>query len=293
LRVPWPLNDCTGFLYKEENGEFVPIGSSVYLVVQEGETIFSYQVTCKHVVRPLLDTGEAIYVRLNRSDRPSGVSYLELLGEWFFHDDPAVDLAVLHIQPTGEPFEVTLIGAGQLLTEERSRTKRHNVAAGDEVFFAGLFEPYHGHQRNLATYRFGHVALLPQEKIRGPFGDAEYFLLEALVFPFNSGSPLFSMYINPNGLIDYSIIGIVAGFFPDKQWVRTNEMGDIINFTHLGISTAIPSDKVHEILFLNEKLVDARRKRIRAGRVGNQQQPAGGLYPPAAPLPRKDARSAP
>jgi hypothetical protein len=260
-------------------GTYDAIGSGVYIVVSEGGAVFSYLVTCRHVVKPLIETGETIYVRMNRSDEPTGVKYLELLGEWFYHDDPAVDVAVIHLKPTGEPFEATLIGAEKLLTIETSTRTGHNVAEGDEVFFAALFEPYHGYERNLATYRFGHVAMLPKEEIPSPLGGmAEYLLLEALVFPFNSGSPLFSMYLRSARTLDYSIIGIVSGFFPEKERVMTNERGEVINFTHYGISTAIPSDKIHEVLYKNNKLVDDRKNKIRAGREAHQQEPAGGLY---------------
>lgn len=287
MRPPSGLRDCTAFLYREENGEFLPIGSGVYLIIPDGEHVFSYLVTCKHVVKPLLDTHEDIYVRLNRSDQPTGVEHNVYKGQWLFHPDEAVDLAVLSIQPEAAPFEVHLIDAKKLFTKQREMATHHNIGEGDEVFFAGLFRPYHGYERNLAAYRWGRVSLVTNEQIEGPYGFSDYMLLEMLVFPFNSGSPLFTSHaqvpqpkMNRPGIImlDYSIVGIASGFFPEKDAPLMNAVGDLVNYTHLGISTAIPAQKVWEILNMPE-VVKARKDKIRAGRNATKQEPAGGFYP--------------
>jgi hypothetical protein len=301
MRPPPFLKNCTAFLYQEENGTFVPIGSGVFLVIVEGPVVFSYIVTCKHVVKPLLDTGEPVYIRFNRSDRAIGVEYREAVGEWLYHENDAVDLAILRMsQPQHvDPLEAYAVDAGALLDAERMALTKHSIGEGDEVFFTGLFRPYHGEERNYPIYRHGHIALLTDEPIIGAYGPSDYILVEILAFPFNSGSPLFTFHIAPNANLQsqvvemiYSIVGIVAGFYPESERMRMNDSGDIVNFTHLGISSVIPAQRVWEILNRPE-VVQARKDRVDAGRKRNAPVPAGGgVYRPARLFTQGDMQQA-
>jgi hypothetical protein len=258
------LREISEFLYQEQNEELVPIGSGFSLVIVQKESTFWYLVTCKHIVKPLLDTGENIYARFNRSDEMA-VAAKPLQGNWHFHPDACVDLAVLQCPPGGGALEVIAMDADSLLTPNRSLVTGYTLKEGDGVFFSGLFEFYTGDRRNIPILRFGRVAMLTNENLPGKFGLARYHLLEIQAFPFNSGSPVFTMHPTVRG-VDHSIVGVIAGFFPERQRARITETGEPVVFTHLGISSAVPAEAVAEILN-SDALMRDREKGIGAGRI--------------------------
>jgi hypothetical protein len=260
-----PLRDTAVFLYQERNGRFEPIGTGFNLLVIQSEMTFWYMVTCRHVVKPLLDTNELVYTRLNRSDRRA-VAFEPLRGDWHFHPDPAVDLAVLGRPPGRGRLEVTAISVDALLTRQRSMATGYALSEGDEVFFSGLFESHMGEKRNMPILRFGHVSMVTDELIQGEYGMARYYLLEIQAYPFNSGSPVFVIHPTNSMQMEFSVAGVIAGFFPERQLPRIDETGRTIIFSHLGISSAVPADSVQEILNLAD-LKEARRKGMGAGRV--------------------------
>lgn len=276
MHPPDYFRDIAVFLYQEQNGDFVPIGTGFGMVVIEGDAIFWYLITCKHVVKPLLDTGEEVYGRFIQSGG-GAVDYGTLKGKWTPHPDPAVDLIVFHSPPEGNRLSATAFDMRSILTKERSLQMGHKVAEGDNVFFLGLFEPYTGAKRNMAIYRFGHVALIPEEPLNvSPFGLSDYNLIEIQAYPFNSGSPLFVELVNvKDGRSAFFLIGVIQGFYPEKQRTRLNAEGDVVVFSHLGISSAIPADKVWELLY-QEKLVKERQEKIWAGQRAKGPEPAGG-----------------
>jgi len=259
------LRQITEFLYQEQNRELVPIGSGFSVVIVEGESTFWYVVTCRHVVKPLLDTAESIYARFNRSDELA-VAAKPLQGDWHFHSDPCVDLAVLQRPPGGEALEVVAMGADALLTPQRSVLTGYALKEGDGVFFSGLFEFHTGEKRNIPILRFGRVSMLTDEPLPGKFGLSRYHLLEIQAFPFNSGSPVFAVHPTSSGGFDCSIVGVIAGFFPERQRARVTEAGEPVVFAHLGISSAVPAEAVVEILN-SDALREDREKGIGAGRV--------------------------
>jgi hypothetical protein len=111
MQFPPKLKDIVGFLYASHNGSFDPIGTAFFVFEYQADIGFYYLVTCKHVIKDFLDSGDIIHVRFNRNDG-EGVDYIPLPDDWIYHEDEAVDLAVLPWMPPEVPDESTVIWAG-------------------------------------------------------------------------------------------------------------------------------------------------------------------------------------
>jgi hypothetical protein len=272
MYIPTGMKDIANFLYREENREFLPAGTGFTLITIEGESIFSYIVTCKHVVKPILDDHEKVYVRLERSDQ-SKVEFRELPDDWIFHKDPSVDVAVHPHHPTGESFSLTAYPVDSLLTDKRLEELHHSIGEGNPIVFIGMFERYTGSTKNIPVVRFGNVAMVTGEKIRTDLGFAHQYLLECQAFPFNSGSPVFTPLVVETHL-EYFILGIISGFYPERQHVYVRDQGLTV-ISNLGISTAVPAQNIHDVLY-SEELVKSRQKKVWAGRMDKKPELASG-----------------
>jgi hypothetical protein len=264
MRVPEIFKNIVAFLCVEDNNRYAPIGTGFRIYLSEGDSVFSYVVTCRHVVQRSLDVREPIYVRLDRSDK-SGVDYRPLADGWEFHADPTVDLAVLPHEPKGEPFEFAALEVDGILSDDVLQEDPEAISVGDEAFFVGLFEPYYGYEKNVPIFRFGRLAMVTDEPIGTSGVYSERYLLEAQVYPWNSGSPVFMPFVGPDGQVVFQIVGVAAGFFPDRQreWISADGP---TRWMHMGISSVVPAGKIREIIY-NESLSSARKNKIRAGRM--------------------------
>jgi hypothetical protein len=268
MYIPPGMTGIANFLYKEENGEFLPAGTGFTLIIVEGELVFGYIITCKHVVKPILDDHEKVYVRLERSDKLK-VEFRALPDDWIFHKDSSVDIAVHPHHPTGESFSLTAYPVDSLLTDKRLEELHHTIGEGNPIAFIGMFEPYTGNNRNTPVVRFGHVAMVTHEKIRTKLGLAHQYLLECQAFPFNSGSPVFTSLV-VGGYLTYFILGIISGFYPEKQRVYLRDEGLTV-ISNLGISTAVPAQKIYDVLYYKE-LVKLRQEKVWAGRTKKKSE---------------------
>jgi hypothetical protein len=99
---------------------------------------FGYLVTAKHVWEQLKHAKPA-YVRLNKhtvTAGQSGVTYLKLPNDWYFHDDPSVDLAVLPWGSIQNNYVCTSFSFDEILTTPEF-LKKHGAAWPPGVGRAG------------------------------------------------------------------------------------------------------------------------------------------------------------
>ena len=167
VQVPDLPQKTVAFLYTDSAQGKQAKGTAFFVHIIEHDIPFNYLITCKHCVEPLMNhPNTTIYCRLNRYDKPD-VVYCPLPkqeSDWLFHSDPAVDLAVLPWRPTRQPvYFAAHYFEDILLTKERLEQAEHEVGAGDEVIFIGLFHQYAGHSRNIPVVRFGRIALVTNE----------------------------------------------------------------------------------------------------------------------------------
>ena len=162
------------------------IGTASFLNVEQDDFVYTYLVTCKHVVQEWILKRSMLHVRVNRSDI-SDVAHVPLDGEWVFHQDQAVDLAVL---PVTLPFAIpaNVIAATK---NDMGFPDNYRIQLGGEVFYIGLFWQYKGHRRNYPAMRFGKLSLQTNELIEGEYEESEYLMLECHAHSGFSGAPVY------------------------------------------------------------------------------------------------------
>lgn len=276
VAFPPELIRTVAFIYLGRGEKRTPIGTAFFLAVVEGDDISTYLITCKHVVLPYMTGKGSLYVRLDRTDTQN-IHYLTLPkqeSQWLFHSDPAVDLAILPMTGDGAMATWAAYDANEtLFTEARMQGYRFKPAAGADVTFIGMFRPYHGTTRNVPIFRFGKIALVTDDPLPGQYGDSQQYVLECQAYPGNSGAPLFIHTIT-NGLPVIWILGMIAGFHPDSAEFRDPSDNSVKAMSHSGISTAVPADRIWEVLY-GGKAVAQRKEKFAVFKIGNRPVPAG------------------
>lgn len=108
----------------------------------------------------------------------------------YTYSDPTVDLAVI---PHGWPKSDVIDGKffPEKLISDKARLKNLHIEEGTEVFFTGLFTNHIGTKRNYPIFRFGHLAVVTEERIDWNGQLTELYLMESGSYGGNSGSPVF------------------------------------------------------------------------------------------------------
>lgn len=218
---------------------------------------FSYLVTNRHVISPLIDGVRAVprrvSIQANLKDEVNGSFLLKAeipisTFKWYYPDDPSVDLAITPLGLPQEEVDRTAIDRDIFVTEDD--VKQHRIAEADPVVFAGFFLQYPGQKRIEPIVRRGILAMLPNEPIVFEDGtNARLYLADAHVFLGNSGSP---MFINVSRVVgyDYRFLGVVSGYvFEDEDLtlhVATTFTGRVK--ANSGISTVVPAWQVGALL---------------------------------------------
>jgi len=268
------------FLCPAGTGFFVGVPDSTNPAVS-----YVYLVTAKHV---LFDSKtNSLYPRIVTRLNKRGGSILRgtitLAAQGtnktvYIHSDPTVDLAVI---PTGWPTSDIIDGKWfpENLIIDRTTLNSLHIEEGTEVFFTGLFTQHIGAKKNHPIFRFGHLALVTEERISWVGGQmAELLLMESSSYGGNSGSPVFfllDLLRPPGDLRDgpLRLAGVMSGAFQDirKAVLKKSENSEgtqvdqaarqtlEMNFAmNMGIAGVVPSYKLLEILHSDE--LEERRR---------------------------------
>lgn len=265
---PLPIvKKIVAFLASGEHNQDKLIGTAFLLYIEELGHVFSYYVTCKHVVKPWIDKKHDIYIRLNRPDRADVGFQRTLWSDWHYHKNETVDIAVLplirHPDIDYPPLEIAGFGVEHsILSEKRIEQMGYTISEGDEVFFVGLFPHYSGRNQNIPVVRFGRITLVTNEFTAGVYGNTRHYFIESLAHPGNSGAPLFVVVPQEN-LLTMHLYGVITGFFP-FQPINYHRDENKYLYTHTGISIATPIQYVRDVLY-SDKLRKLRREGVGAG----------------------------
>ncbi len=216
--------------------------------IPELQTWFVYTVTAKHVIEAL--KGSAGALRINLADGGTTIRPFSH-SDWFFHPDPAVDVAVspFDLETGFEIHEAVVLPIDQIITFEEVRAGV--LAVGDELNAVGLFSKLSGLRKNLPIVRFGHLAMIPDEPVITKSGATDAMLLELTSIGGLSGSPVF--FIPPLFHPDrrMMLVGIVHGHYDFRQ----NEVSQ--NFDrdrtglgsdNAGVAVMIPGYRIVEVI---------------------------------------------
>ena len=176
---------ATGFLYGHPTGATNEDGQPTYRL---------FLVTNRHVLQKASMNSTELHVRFNRPMGADSSIYTIPLKEtdgsasWIVHPRPDADVAVITInhkrlQDDGIEF-VFFAGDQGAFTLDQAR--EIEVSEGDGVFVLGFPLGEAGQERNYAVVRQGIVARV-QDWLKG---NAQTFLIDASIFPGNSGGPV-------------------------------------------------------------------------------------------------------
>ena len=177
--------DATGFLYGHPTGQTDTNGTKYYWI---------FLVTNRHVFAGMSERGNTLHARFNRPIGAEPHVYLLNLQEtpnldsWIVHPDPDVDVAVLLLndqQLQADGLEYYFFQA-----DEHAFTRQQSIddgtSEGDGVFILGFPLGQAGEERNYSIVRQGIIARI-QDWLTGK---ANTFLVDASIFPGNSGGPV-------------------------------------------------------------------------------------------------------
>lgn len=274
MDIPLEFLDTTVFLEKKSGGDWIKLGSAFVIGEDKGDKVFTYLVTCWHVIQEALEANIQLFVSANLKDE-RGVEHIPIKNKWVFHKDNnkehKVDLAVLPLEsvPGVKPTEVAAMDSDLIYGQEGMRQLfKRNLQVGDDILFIGLFEQLDFHYRVHPLVRFGRVSLIPEEEITGVetwLGTSDYFLVECQAYPGMSGSPVIVMKVKDE-TEKYFLVGIMAGYFREDKKLGTK-------FTHYGISQVIPVNKLGDIIWGNELNTD-RENKLRDAKMKKRASPA-------------------
>lgn len=264
--VPEIVKKVVGFIYtSEDQKQFNPQGTGFFvsLVDEVSKKGNIYFATAKHVIQTDSTQLDTIYVRVNDRNGTSKYVRIELIREGlqknvFFHQDEAVDLAVITEIPNTQEFEYKWLSSDLILLKDNSDGLR--VHEGAEVYFTGMFTSYTGESQIYPIMRFGRVALVTEEKVSWNKKLRDLYLVEATTYWGNSGSPVFFILdvfeedgITPTWMKRVKFAGVMSGFFGQKVPLTYIETGVVpTSVTNLGIAAVVPSYLLEEILFGEE-----------------------------------------
>lgn len=243
------------------------------------KAIYAYLVTAKHITKDEHGNDfRRIYLRLNSRENDTKLVPVDLYFQngqraVYIHQDASVDIAVIPIAPSMVLFDFKVIPDDMLST--KATFDEFNIGEGSDVFFEGLFATYYGEHQNVPIFRFGRMAMFPDESVPWidyegqPQQHARVYLIEIQSYGGNSGSPVFfslgaSEHRTPQDgqprlLLAapplLKLAGIMRGRFNDVQPIQILEnptAGIPVTTPNIGIAAVTPSYFLHDILFSDE-----------------------------------------
>jgi S1-C subfamily serine protease len=225
-----------------------------------------YLVTNRHV----LANHTYIFVRLNPEKSSDAVKQFPLAlkddkgqDQWFSHPTTTVDISVLQLnaQYLREQGLKDSFFASDQHAADRAKIKEIGIAAGDGVFVLGFPMGISGAQRNYVIARRGSIARI-SDLLESA---ADTFLIDALVFPGNSGGPVvsaISMFSigGTKSQTSVYLIGVVKGYLTYNDMAISQQTGQLraVFQENSGLAEVIPIDYVNETIRAWREVRDER-----------------------------------
>jgi len=242
------VTEASGFLYG------IPTDAETDPLKHKYEV---YLVTNRHV----LSNHSQIVVRLNAQNVGGSVREFALHlkddnGQdlWFSHPDATVDVSVLHVNGAylREQGLQSSFFAADRDTADKAKMKDIGLAIGNDVFVLGFPMGISGtEKRNYAIARHGNIARI--DDVLESNGTS--FLIDAFVFPGNSGGPIVSVpnlnAIEGTKRQDHAyLIGMVKGYVPYQDVLVSKQTGEarMISEENSGLAEVIPMDSINETI---------------------------------------------
>lgn len=236
----------TGFLYGYLVKDDEDASKKMYAV---------YLVTAGHVIKSLNLTGQKqISVRLDHSEAAGKSEQFEVnVLDWFFHENGEIDLAA--IPAPIENLKGKGLQAGFFMNDQhvfgKSELVANGISAGDGVFVLGFPMNLAGRERNYVILRQGAIARISEYQE----GRSSSFLLDAFVFPGNSGGPVMlrpevSSIVGTKSNNKSALVGVVSSYLPytDTAYSAQTKRPRVTFEENSGLAQIVPIDFVNEML---------------------------------------------
>lgn len=250
---------ATGFLYgyptglTDENGE---------------ETYRLFLVTNRHVFQRITERSGELYARFNKlKGTGSSIYTIPADSRWTAHPDSANDVAVLNINAQrliGDNIEPRFFtNDSPTFTREQALTA--GVSEGDGVFILGFPLGEAGTEQNYPIVRHGILARV-KDWLKG---NAHTFLIDAFIFPGNSGGPVFLKPeftviegTKPNKIC--RLIGMVSSYLPYREVAVSTQTQQVrmIFEENSGLGRVVPLDVIQETIQFAVDDPDSRKPSI-------------------------------
>ena len=239
---------ATGFLYGHPTGQTATNGNKYYWV---------FLVTNRHVFSDASERSTTLHARFNRPMGAEAKIYPLQLQEaigmhsWTVHPDPGIDVAVLKLDEQ----QLEADGIEFFFFQSDAHTFTYNqalesgVSEGDGVFVLGFPLGQAGDERNYAIVRQGIIARV-QDWLKG---QAPSFLVDASIFPGNSGGPVLlkpelTSVSGTNPTNRCGLIGMVSSYLPYREIAVSTQTKRprMIFEENSGLGVVVPHDAIME-----------------------------------------------
>lgn len=199
-------------------------------------------------------TEDSINIRMNPTN-PSlpGREFDLAIKDWFFHPNRAVDMAAYHLNaPYFEQQGVLQnIIPNDTAVANKAKLKAIGASAGDGIFVLGFPMNLAGVQRNYVIVRQGCIARISDMLD----GASPSYLVDAFVFPGNSGSPVVlrpeavSITGTPPQTTAF-VIGMITSYQPytDVAFSLQTKKPRVSFEENSGLAEVLPIDDIDEMI---------------------------------------------
>ena len=209
-------------------------------------------------------TDDSISIRMNPlSASLQGRQFDLSIKEWFFHPNKQIDIAAFRLNPQFLKTEglMDVFFSNDDFAANKEKIKSKGVSAGDGVFVLGFPMNLAGVQRNYVIVRQGCIARIGDMLD----GASPSFLVDAFVFPGNSGSPVIlrpevtSISGTPPQTVAY-LIGIVRSYLPYADLaISPQTHRPRVSFEeNSGLAEVLPTDYIDEAITAWRKAIQPK-----------------------------------
>lgn len=247
-----------------------------------------FLVTAAHVLKGFLENGiTTIEVRIDATDAKAKSEKFDIpIKDWFFHQSSDLAATPIPIQFLSQKGLQNNFFASDEHSYTIEQLGEIGAAAGDGIYVLGFPMGLSGEVRNYVIVRQGAVARI-SELLEGA---SKTFLVDAFVFPGNSGGPV---VLKPeitsiqgtkaNGKA--ALIGIVLSYEPyvDTAISQQTKHARIRFEENSGLASVLPVNAINELV--KSKAEDVWKAEQQRTAPGPSVIPALPLQNPAFPLP--------
>ena len=239
---------ATGFLYGYPTGRTNEDGQETYRL---------FLITNRHVIESASANDTRLHARFNRpmgadpSVYPLPITKPDGSTLWVTHPKQEIDVAVLSIngrQLRDDGIEFVFFASDKhTLTLEQAR--ENGMSEGDGIFVLGFPLGEAGEERNYTVVRQGILARV-QDWLKG---NAHSYLVDASIFPGNSGGPVLikpeiAAIQGTKSNNTCALIGMVSSYLPYREVALSQQTGRprMIFEENSGLATVVPQDVINE-----------------------------------------------